>query len=387
MILRILGSNKGLLYVAIGNLLGAILTGSFWLLLATILNVSDYGNINYLIAVGSISSFISLFGLNTTVTTFLAKGYSRINVQANQLITITGILAAALLTIVMGWEIGLLVLGMMFWIMSQYELLGKKQYTKYAIVVSGARGTQIILCLVLYYLFGVTGIVIGFAVSFLLFSYVYFRSVRNFTLKFNVLRSTGKFSLHAYSFNMTTAFLMYFDKLVIMPLFGSAVLGYYQISLQFLLLLGMIPISLYQYLLTEESSGSKTGKIRILGFSSSFGLALLLFALGPWVISTFFPNFVNSIEAVRITSIGIIPMTATWVINSRFFSMNETRYVAIGSVIFLTSQFVLILLLGNFMGVSGLAIALDVALTLQSIYLYFSKIRLDRMRSSLTVVE
>jgi O-antigen/teichoic acid export membrane protein len=376
MILRILGSNKGLLYVAIGNLLGAILTGSFWLLLATILNVSDYGNINYLIAVGSISSFISLFGLNTTVTTFLAKGYSRINVQANQLITITGILAAALLTIVMGWEIGLLVLGMMFWIMSQYELLGKKQYTKYAI-----------LCLVLYYLFGVTGIVIGFAVSFLLFSYVYFRSVRNFTLKFNVLRSTGKFSLHAYSFNMTTAFLMYFDKLVIMPLFGSAVLGYYQISLQFLLLLGMIPISLYQYLLTEESSGSKTGKIRILGFSSSFGLALLLFALGPWVISTFFPNFVNSIEAVRITSIGIIPMTATWVINSRFFSMNETRYVAIGSVIFLTSQFVLILLLGNFMGVSGLAIALDVALTLQSIYLYFSKIRLDRMRSSLTVVE
>src|SRR5439155_24352177 len=215
-------------------------------------------------------------------------------------------------------------------------------YKQYAVVIIGARASQLILSLILYYWLRTWGIIIGFIVSFLLFSHRYFISIRKFTYNFDEIKDKMKFATHAYSFNMSTALLMYFDKFIIPPLFGYAILGYYQIGLQFLLFIGMIPISLYQYLLSEESSGLKKTRIRLVGLIVSISLAALLFTTSPYILQRFFPHFLNSLEAVRIMSIGIIPMTMVWVLNSRFFSTGSTKYVFVGSVIYLATQLVLI---------------------------------------------
>ena len=45
--LRFLSSHKGLIYITLGNLLGAAATGAFWLLLALIQNADEYGKTNY----------------------------------------------------------------------------------------------------------------------------------------------------------------------------------------------------------------------------------------------------------------------------------------------------------------------------------------------------
>ncbi|MBA3977932.1 MAG: polysaccharide biosynthesis C-terminal domain-containing protein, partial [Nitrosopumilus sp.] len=203
-------------------------------------------------------------------------------------------------------------------------------------------------------------------------------SIREFDFRFDQIRGKMKFSLHAYAFNMSTAFLLYFDKLIILPLFGYAVLGYYQISLQFLLFVGMIPISLYQYLLSSESADTEKTKLRVLGYGVSVILALLLFVASPWLIQKFFPNFENSIDALRIVSIGIMPMTMVWTINSRLFKIGKSKFVAIGSAIYLSVQITLIYLLGHALGVMGLAIALDIALTVQAAFLYFYQKRTKR---------
>jgi O-antigen/teichoic acid export membrane protein len=385
MISRILKLNKGLLYIGLGNLTGAIFTGGFWLLLATIQDPEEYGRTNYLVAIASLASFVALLGMNTTVTSVTAKGSKTISIQANQLTFISGFVLATLLSLLSEWYLGLFVLGMVFWMMSSYEFLGKKNYKRYSLFIIGARFSQLVLSLALYYVLGIPGVVIGFIISFLLFSYPFLLSIRQFTLKFDEVRAHLRFSLHAYSFNMSNAFLMYFDKLVIFPLFGYAVLGNYQISLQFLLFAGMIPVSLYQFVLSEESSGVSKAKLRLVGFGVSIILAAFLYTQSYWILENFFPNFKDSLEALRIISIGIIPMMFVWTTNSSFFSRGSSRYVAMGSGIYVSTQVALILLVGSRMGVSGLALAVDVALTAQAVFLYICQLRESGKPSAVTL--
>jgi len=381
-LIQFLGAHRGLIYVSVGNLLGAAITGGFWLLLATLQTPEEYGTTNYGIAIASFSSFVVLLGLNTVVTTYLAKGSTKINIETNQLVFISSIIIAVVVSILQDWMLGLIVVGMAFWMMSLYEALGKKLYKQYAIINIGARASQLVLSIILFFIIGVPGVVIGFLISYFLFSYRYFRTIRYFNFRqFSEVKGLMKFALHSYSFNMSNAFFMYFDKLIIVPLFGVAVLGFYQFGFQFLMFLGMIPVSFYQYLLPEQSSSSssssaagsvKTTRVHIFGFLVSVALAGLLFMLSPWIVHHFFPKFVDAVDVLRILSFGIIPMMVVWNLNSRFVASNHTRNVVIGSAIYLIVQISLMLQLGYSMGAPGIAIATLLALVSQAVFLFLS---------------
>lgn len=375
--LRFLSSHKGLIYITLGNLLGAAATGAFWLLLALIQNADEYGKTNYEISIASLAASAALLGLNTTVTTYVAKGSTKINVQANQLILISSGIAAMIVAF-FNWILGFFVIGMAFWMMSTYELLGRKMYKQYAFVNIGARASQLFLSILLYYFIGITGIAIGFIISFLIFSQRYFISTKEFSRDFSEVKNKIKFSLNIYSFNMSNAFLLYFDKLIIAPLFGYAVLGYYQLGFQFLLFLGMIPISFYQYLIPEESSGIKKTRVRFLGLLVSIGLTAILFLSSPWILQNLFPHYMASLNAMRIMSIGIIPMMIVWTLNSKFLNVGDTKYVLFGSAIYLTLQIGLIFYLGSTMNIIGLALAVVLALIAQASFLFISDKHLQR---------
>jgi O-antigen/teichoic acid export membrane protein len=373
-LLKFLNANKGLVFISGGNLSGALITGIFWLLLATIQNPEEYGHTNYIISISSLASAVALLGLNTTLTSFLSKGDNNVLVQANQVALLSGIAISLLTGVMLGWLAAAFVITMTFWMMSTYSLLGKKRYKEYSVVNIGTRGLQLVLSFVFYFLFGIPGIIMAFIVAFSLFSYRYFHSLPNFNFRLRQIgRNKLSFSVHAYAFNMSTAFLMYFDKLIILPLFGYTIVGYYQISLQFLLFIGMVPISFYQYLISEDSSGKNKSKVTIMGLGFSVLLAIALFVLSPSIIQTLFPNFIESVDATRIISIGIIPMTIVWTTNSTLFNLGKSRFVALGSAIYLSTQIVLIYFLGNALGVNGLTMALDIALGLQAVFLFVSK--------------
>ena len=381
--LRFLSSHKGLIYITLGNILGAAATGAFWLLLALIQNADEYGKTNYEISIASLAASAALLGLNTTVTTYVAKGSSKINVQANQLILISSGIAAIIVAF-FNWILGFFVIGMAFWMMSTYELLGRKMYKQYAFVNIGARASQLFVSILLYYFIGITGIAIGFIISFLIFSQRYFISTKEFSRDFSEVKSKIKFSLNIYSFNMSNAFLLYFDKLIIAPLFGYAVLGYYQLGFQFLLFLGMIPISFYQYLIPEESSGLKKTRVRFLGLLVSIGLTAILFLSSPWILQYLFPHYMASLDSMRIMSIGIIPMMIVWTLNSKFLNLGDTKYVLFGSAIYLTLQIGLIFYLGSTMNVIGLALAVVLALIAQASFLFISDKHLQRKHKKYT---
>lgn len=346
-------------------------------MLATLQEVHDYGQINYVIAIASLASSFSLLGLNTAVTTLIPQGHKQIDVQANQVILISSFVCAIIVS-VFNWLLGLFVIGMAFWMMSSYELLSRKLYSKYAINIIGARASQLVLSIVLYSFFGIPGIIVGFIISFFVFSVTYFKTIPQFSKRFDKIKKEFKLSLHLYSYNLSNALLLYFDKLIIAPIYGYTVLGYYQLGFQFLMFFSLISISFYQYLIPEESTGSNRNRIRLYGIALSIIITVLVFVLAPVIINVFFPNYLNSLNAIRILSFGIIPMMITGTLNSKFLAMKLTRYVLFSSIIYQVTQMVLIIILGKLFGTEGIALSVVIALMFQITFLGIAHFRLHK---------
>jgi O-antigen/teichoic acid export membrane protein len=361
-------SEMGLVYTTLGTTGSSFLGGLFWLVLASFLDVESYGLVNYFIALGSVFSALALLGLDSTVITFLAKGEKKIVFQANSLVLISG-LGASLVLSVFQWASGILSAAMVFFMMSIAELLGRKKYGEFALLSIGQRFVQISLSLFLYFQLGIMGIVLGYFLGNLIFSFRYFRILPNFSLKFDGIKEKRNFTLHNYGFNLIRNFTNYLDKIIIGPLFGYFVLGIYQLGFQFYLFLSIIPLSLYYYLLPEESSGKDKSKIKIVGFGLAVVAAVFAFFTLPYFIETLFPTFASSVWVVRIMSLAVIPSTIVAIVNASLLGRGRSKYVFVAGLIYLAFVIVGVLVLGGAMGAMGLAVTLVVAQSIQAGFL------------------
>jgi len=365
-----LGMNNDLAYVTLGNLGSSVLGAAFWLILASLLIAESYGQLNYFLASTFIFGTIALLGLNPLITTYIAKGNENVKYQSNIVALVSSVAFIVPLILLTGYlQLSVLLVGVAFFQMSMAELLGRKMYKEYTMILVGQRATQIALGISLYFLYGMDGIIFGYAISFLAFSYRYFFTVKGFRLSIYQIRTNFKFMIHSYAMELARTVSMFSDKLLIAPLFGFAMLGFYQLGAQFLLFLGMIPTIMYHYLLPQEASGVHSKKIGIGAFAISSMLAIGFVAVVPWIITNFFPNFTDSIFPAQLMSIGIVPMTVTSILSSRFLGIERSRPVFIGAIIYVTIQYTTIIILGNMFGIVGLAMSLIIALTAQSLYL------------------
>jgi O-antigen/teichoic acid export membrane protein len=330
--------------------------------------VESYGLTNYYIALASVFSAVALLGLDATVITYMAKGETRIWYQANSLILISGFSVTIVLALFQ-WTSGILALAMVFFMMALAEALGRKKYREYAALSVGQRVAQIALSLLLYYFFGILGIVFGYFLGNLIFSYKYFRSIPNFTLKLDSVKEKRAFAMHSYGFNLIRNFTMNLDKVVIAPIFGYYMLGLYQLGFQFFMFLSIIPLSLYYYLLPEESSGKNKKNIKILGVGLASLAAICSIIAVPFIVTKLFPSFFESIVVVQIMCIAVIPSTVSAVLNASLLGHGRSSVVLIGGIIYMAVLIAALLLLGQIFGVWGLAVTLVLAQSMQAGYL------------------
>ena len=361
----IIKREMGLVYTTLGNMGSSLLGGLFWLVLASLLEVESYGLVNYYIALGSVFSAVALTGLDATVITYMAKGEKGIYFQANSLVLISG-LSVCLVLSVFQLGSGLLAAAMVFFMMALAETLGRKRYREYAFLSIGQRLAQISLSLILYFQFGIIGIVMGYFLGNLIFSYRYIKSISNFTLKLDGIKEKRNFAIHSYGFNLIRNFTNYLDKIIIAPLFGYFVLGLYQLGFQFFMFLSIIPLSLYYYLLPEESSGKNKTKVKQVGFGLAVAAAVLAFFTLPFFIEILFPSFVSSILVVRIMSLAIIPSTIVAIISASLLGRGKSKTVLIAGLIYLISLIIGVIALGGALGALGLALTLVAAQSIQA---------------------
>ncbi len=349
--------DTGLLYTAIGNIGNTVLGALYWFILASMVKVAEYGEVNYIIATAVIPATLGIIGLNTTVTTFLAKGYRNILYESNSIVLMSSVIVALAVYLIYGVEPAIVSVSLMYFTMSIAQLVGEKKFREYAFTILLERITQIVTSITLYLVLGIMGIIIGYALGPLLASQRFYRSLTGFTLKVTQLKEKIMFTFHSYGLMLTNTFSMYLDKLIIGYLFGFTVLGFYQLSYQFLMLIMVIPGILFTYLLPQEASGLDRREVKYLGLGISILITLALILGAPILIPILFPSYSNSIILIQIMGISIIPITITALINARLLGHEKSMLALGGGIIYLLFLIALLPILGFVLGPTGLALA------------------------------
>jgi len=358
--------DKGLVSVAGGNAIASIIGAVFWLFMATLMSKEGYGQLNYFLSLAFLFSSLSALGLGTTVTTFLSKNEEDVKYQANLLVLFSNCVVFVLLLIfIHHLPVVVLLIGLSFFAMSQAEYLGCRNYKKYSYVAIGQRLVNVPLSLSLFLVAGVDGVITGYAISTLLFSYNFFKSFKGFKIQFRSLKAKLPFILHSYSLSISGNVASNADKLLIAPIFGFGLLGLYQMGFQFLTFLSIIPTSLFQFLLPQEAAKIPQKKAVLKGVVTAILFSVSFFIAIPTIITSIFPHFKESVVVSQIMIFGIIPMTISAIMYSRFFGGEKSKPVLISSSVRVSTLLILIYFLGRTYGLVGLGFATLISISLE----------------------
>ena len=346
--------------------------------MASVLGAEKYGEVSYFIAIAGIASTISYLGLGNTIIIYSAKG-EKIQTPAF-FIGIISSVVTLFVTFVIFTHIGvsIYILGYVIFNLVTAELLGRKIYKGYTKYLITQKVLMVGFSLGLYHIIGLEGVILGIALSFLPYSYRVIRSFRENKLELKLVRNRLGFMMNSYALDLSRTFSGYTDKLIIAPIFGFALLGNYQLGIQFLTVLTILPGIVYQYLLPQDASGQSNTKLKQLTVIVSIILAVLGIGLSPIVLPVFFPQFTEAVQVIQIVSISVIPSTMNLIYISKFLGMELSKIVLIGSGIFLLVQISLIFILGEIWGVNGIATALVIGTSAETIYLFIVDKKLSK---------
>ena len=126
---------------------------------------------------------------------------------------------------------------------------------------------------------------------------------------------------------------------------------------------------MFKYILTHDASGNPNKKLKLFTFFSSIAIAIFGITILPLVIPEFFPKYTETVDAIQIISICVIPATVGQIYSSKLLGLEKSKTLIIGRIISTSSFLTAILLLGLAYGIVGVAAAFVLSSTLQAAYL------------------
>jgi O-antigen/teichoic acid export membrane protein len=337
------------------------------------MNPIEFGSLNYDISVAALLSAIGLFGFDNTLTAHIAKGVNKmIHESAFLILVAMGSITLFLFVVYPSPPIIFLVVSMLMFEHVEAVNRGKHLFKKYMWKLLISRIGTLVLVPILYLIIGTDGALYGFAISYFLVSYEFFYSLRKIRVSFSTLKSVKTYFLHSYFLSVSRVFTYFLDKIIILPLFGFAIVGYYQFGIQILTVVSILPIILSGYLLPSEAKTKSIHalkKFTLFGTLSSVVFVILLIFTIPYAVETLFPQFSNAILSAQIVLLAGIPLTITSIYNSIFLAHGHTKNAVYGTFIYLGFQSIGIVILGNGFGLIGLSLSTTIAAVLQCSFL------------------
>ncbi len=360
---------KGLLAIGTANIGSTAVIGIFWFYMARVMGPEHYGQISYLLSIASVGSLLSILGTDSALVVNLNKN-ERILAPLFSIIIISTVVAAIVLYLLFS-EIGvsLYVIGFGIFTLVTMELLARKMYKKYSKYVIIQKVLLVAIAISLYYVMGPKGVILGYALSFLPYSIKIYQEFKRSKIDFRLLQPHLGFMMTSYAFSLSRAFSYSLDKLIIFPLFGYTLLGNYQLGIQALTVLNLLPLTVFQYALPHDATGNPNLRLKTATVIVSTILSLSVVLLSPLVIPPFFPKFGYAIQLVQILCLAIIPISVNSMFISRLLGNQKAKFVVIGSSLMLSVQIAGIIFLGKLYGINGAATALVLASSLETIYL------------------
>jgi O-antigen/teichoic acid export membrane protein len=380
--IRNLSGLKGLTLIGASDIIASGIGSAFWFYIASILASESYGQVSYFISIASIASTVSLLGASDTISVYIPK-----NVRLEStvyLLTCSIGLVTAIVLFVMFSNAGIsaYVFGAVIFGLSTSELLARRDYSSYSKYLLIQKALMIGLALGLYHIVGVNGILIGIGISFFIYVIRIYHGFKESRINFSLLKERRKFMLNSYLVNLLSTLSGTVDKIIILPLVGFEILGNYQLGIQFISVLTILPSIIYKYILPQDSRGIQNRKLKQYTVLMSIGLAISGIIISPIIIPALFPKYDESIRVIQIMSVSVIPTSINLIFASKFYSTERNISILIGTAIYITSLILFIILLGKSFGVNGMATALVIASVIQSIYYYITDKTNNRRSSS-----
>ena len=360
---------KGLGFIGFGDITGVVISSIFWFYLASVIEPHEYGDIHFFLSIAAIGSSIALFGTQDSLTVLTAKGHkiqSGLNIIS---LGISSITSLCLIIFFQRIDVGIIVIAYVINTLSVGDLLGKKQFFKYSQYNILQKILTLVLGIGFLYAFGPPGIIYALAISYAGYLIRIIKTFQEVPINFKLIKEKSNFLSHNYIMYLTGSFGSQLDKIIIVPLLGSAVLGNYSLAIQVITVFTMFTTILFKFLLPQESSGIQNKFLIQIVIIISVIVSVLGIFLSPLVIPNFFPKYVDVGVAIQIMSISIIPITISTICTSRLLSEEKSKLVLIGNLIGLIIIILGILTLGSMYGTMGIAMSFVLSTISKAAYL------------------
>jgi len=359
--------------VLTGRVVATGLSAIFYLVFAAFLQPDAYGELVYIIAIANTFAVISRFGLNFTVEVNQAKKNSELANQLNMLAFIL-ILGGSIVLLFIDPLLSLLAFVQSFFVMEQFNLLGQNQYKKFRNLTIIRSIFLVIITLVLFQFWGIPGIILGMSIANFVSTYNFVRRLKRGTLSLNRIRNHYKVILHNFGVASSDSLNRSLDKLVIVPVLGFALVGIYQFNFQILAGLEVLPLAIHSFFLAEESGGKRNSKLGYFLILASILLVAIVFFVADPLVQWLFPHYSEGITSLKIMSIAIVPLTIGAILNAKLQAKESTQ-IGYSAIIRITSLLLLLVILGNSLGLLGLSLAVLISTILNTGFLAFLFLR------------
>jgi len=359
---------KDVITISSANFGAAIILGFFWFFLASILDKSEYGEIGYLMSIANVASAISILGLGAVILVYESKKENVFPASLLLILISSSLSGLIVVLITQNISLGLLIIGMTIFTITLSGLNSKQKFKKYAIHVLLRAGSIVISSIVLYHVFGIEGILFGYFIAglFIIKELNFF--LKNKKIEFSKIKPKIKFMIYVWSNRLSGVLFWWGDKIIIGSIFGFSMLGSYYVAAQFMLLMVTIPRALSQYLIPQEARGTKNKTIKIFAIIIAGLLFIISVFLVPFLIEIFLPNYVTSILPIQIMSIALIPLTILSIQESEFLGKENSQIILFGGLIQTGLYFLMLIILGQTLGLMGLALGFLVSVSIRTVY-------------------
>lgn len=362
-------SSKNFSYVAGGRILAAGILAIFYLIFAALLDPSDYGEMSYIIALAGTFSVVSRFGMPQTIVVYRAKGKLELSNQVNLLCLITTSAASIILVFINEFS-AILCLGISLFFLYQHNLLGEKRYKDFMKNSVLRSVLTFVIPFPLYFVLGIPGIILGMAIGNIISSLWLAKSISFKTFSFHLIKNKYKVLLNNFGVDASANLVRWADRLLVGAAFGFFSLGLYHFNMQILFALEILPRALYQFLLSEESSGKTHKKISYLVVLAAGIIILAVIFLSPAIIEQLFPKYSEGVFGLQILVISLLPISVSFIITAKM-QAEESSKVGYSAIVRIGSLLILLGLLGNVYGLTGFSLSVLLSSTFNTIFLYF----------------
>ena len=361
-------AHKGLALIGSADIIANAISAVFWLVIASLLLVEEYGEISYFIAIASIT-ICCVAGSPQALMVYSTK-YEKI-VPTLLLLTLIFTVAASLIAfiIVQRFEIIFLVFSFIVLEVSITLLVGKKLYTRYSKFLLTQKILQFAIGIGLSFSLGVNGVLIGIALANFVLIPIFYKELRRYKIDFSLLKPKKEFIINNQMIYLISVFRRDIDKIVIVPLLGFTVLGNFALTLQFFTIMMVLSSISYKYLLPKDVSGEKNAKLKKILILVSVLITFSGFFFSPFFIENFFTKFSESIIPIQIASFSVIPSTISVILFSKILALEKSRFLIIANSVQLCVILIGTIILGVLYGIIGVTIAFILGNTMHAIIL------------------